>query len=178
MRKKLIAVLGFACSFVLTAGIAACSDPDPITYELDSANFNSTIVFNSTMDYSGLILEASDGNDIAVTESMVSGMDTSSVGEKSFTVTYGEFTQTVNYTVKYEVTFKVGGETKATQLVLSANEIDVPDAYETYVWTPVIPETITGNMTFIGTDGDPEEIPVSLGDVGDFVLNAGSVASG
>ena len=177
MRKKLIAVLGFACSFVLTAGIAACSDPDPITYELDSANFNSTVVFNSTMDYSGLILEASDGNDIAVTESMVSGMDTSSVGEKSFTVTYGEFTQTVNYTVKYEVTFKVGGETKATQLVLSANEIDVPDAYETYVWTPVIPETITGNMTFIGTDGDPEEIPVSLGDVGDFVLNAGSVAS-
>ena len=177
MRKKLAAVLGFACSLVLTAGIASCGGSDPVTYELDSANFNSTVVFGSTMDYSGLVIEGSDGSDIAVTAAMVSGATTDSVGAKSFTVTYEDLKETVNYTVKYEVKFVVAGETKDTQLVVEADEIEVPEAYVSYVWTPAIPETITGNMTFVGTEREPEEIPVSLGDASDFIVTVGSAAN-
>ncbi len=176
MRKHLVTMLGIVCSFLLTAGIASCNGIMPVTYKLDCAGFNSTVVFNSPMDYSGLVIESSDGRDIAVTAAMVSGATTDSVGAKSFTVTYENFTKTVEYTVKYQVKFNVDGETKATQMVLSADEIDVPDAYELYTWSPEIPETITDNMEFVGTNREVNEIPVSIGDANDFILTAGNVA--
>lgn len=178
MKKTLLAVLGCLWSFVMVAGIAACGGDDkPVTYTLNSTNFEATVAYKSTIDYKDFVIKGSDGKDIAVTSAMVSGFDTSSVGEKSLTISYKKFTQTVKYTVKYEVKFSVGGEMKDTQYVLQANEIDVPDAYESYVWTPAIPATITDNMQFVGTEREPEEIPVSIGDAGDFAVSVGSVAS-
>lgn len=175
MRKKLVALLGFACALVLSAGFVACGDdpvpPPAVRYELNSKQFNSTIVYNSTVDFSTLVLEGSDGQEIVVTADMVSGVDTGSVGTKSFTVSYENYTKTVNYVVKYEVKFEVGGETKDVQLVLDADDIVIPEEYENYVWSPVIPDTITDNMVFVGTEKEPENIPVKLGDDQDFVLD-------
>ena len=105
------------------------------TYEIDTSKFESTVAYQEEVDLSGLrIVQKRAGLEtfINVDESMVTECDpTSSVGDKSMTVTYNELVFTVNFTVKYRVEFLSDADVISTQYVLKANEINLPsDPYK------------------------------------------------
>lgn len=159
MKKTLTAILGLACSLVMSAGFAACepTTPTAITYTLNSEGFNRTVVYDATFDYSDFVIEGSNGEKISVTGNMVLGWDTSSVGEKSLVVTYKDMTVTIPYTVKYEVKLAVDNQTISTQYVLDADEIEIPDGY---VFD--IPAELTGNLRLTGEVEDTTSTDVEI----------------
>ena len=85
------------------ADSSSSSAEEVVTYELQNNGFNDVVVYKSELDYSGLTLKGSDGSTVAVTEEMLEGGATTSIGKKILTITYAEQTFRVNYTVKYKV---------------------------------------------------------------------------
>ena len=146
----LVALLAFT-----TLALGGCTSGEKPTYTLDTQNFESVAVYGGTLDTSGLVIKKKVGKtttDVAVTSDMITGVDTSSAGEKTLTVSYAGQTLTANYVVKYEVKYLVEGEPVSTQYVLSASEITPPaePVKEGYIfdgWLPALPATLTENIT-------------------------------
>ena len=108
---------------------SSSSAEEVVTYELQNNGFNDVVVYKSELDYSGLTLKGDDGSTVPVTEEMLEGGATTSIGKKILTITYGEQTFRVNYTVKYKVEFIVDNQAFGTaQLVSKSSEITVPTA--------------------------------------------------
>ena len=153
MKRNLLAVLSLMLVIILAIGMVGCNkDKDKdITYTVDTSTFNSVVPLGGTVDVAGLALVSDNGDRVAVTADMLSGVDTTSVGEKTFTVNYDGKGYDVSYTVKYCVTFIIEGvETK--QLVLSASELSVPatpviEGKQFEKWSNPIPNVLTGNLT-------------------------------
>ena len=139
------------------------------TYEIDTSKFESTVAYQEEVDLSGLrIVQKRAGLEtfINVDESMVTECDpTSSVGDKSMTVTYNEQVFTVNFTVKYRVEFLSDADVISTQYVLKANEINLPSdpykkGFEFDGWSPKVPDAINDNLVFEAIFRDtPKEVP-------------------
>ena len=150
MKRTLFFALSVVLVLAMLFSLSGCKGKnEEKSYTLDSSGFNSTAVFGEELNLSGLKL-VSDGESVAVSADMVSGIDTSSPGQKQLTVSYNDQTFTVNYTVKFRITFFVEGE-QSIQLVTSAEEIVIP---ETPVvvgkqfdrWSVSIPATLTENL--------------------------------
>lgn len=150
MKRILLLTVSVLLLTVLTLGLTGCFlDGGNKSYNLDTDGFNSTAVLGEELSLSGLKL-TSDGETVAVTKDMVTGLDTSSAGDKEMTVSYNGQTFKVSYTVKFRVTFVIEGK-ETVQLVKSAAEIVVP---ETPVilgkqfdrWSVAIPDTLTSNL--------------------------------
>lgn len=140
-----------------------------IDYKVDTTEFKNVVAYQEEVDIAGLkIVETINGTatGIPVDKSMVTACDpTSSLGEKTLTLTYKEKTFTVKFTVKYRVNFTSGSEILHTQYVTKASEIHAPNdpykpGYEFDGWSPEIPNAINDNITFEAEFRDtPKEIP-------------------
>lgn len=182
MNKKWTTVLASLCVACTVAGFAACGGggdtPPAVTYSLDTTTFNNKVVYGEAVDYDNLVVKGSDGSSTTVTLDMISGANTDSVGAKVLNVSYAGTTMKVNYTVYYEVTFVVDGDEVDTQLVLSADEIHVPDAYLDAEWNPAIPDTMSDNMTFTKKDENAPTVSVAFNSADSLALyvdNAGTL---
>ncbi|MBQ9071413.1 MAG: InlB B-repeat-containing protein [Clostridia bacterium] len=121
------------------------------TYSLNSGAFNKNVAFGEDVDLSTLFITKTEGSsttNIPVDKSMVS-CDTSSVGQKTLTVTYMENVFQLNVHVKYRVIFRLNGEMIDTQYVLTPSDIvtptvTVPENQTFDGWN--IPDTIANNV--------------------------------
>lgn len=151
MKKILLLTLSVFFIICLTVSLVGCGGKknDEKSYTLDTAGFNSTIALGDELSLGGLKLVA-DGETVAVTKDMISGVDTSSAGDKTMTVSYNGQSFNVKYTVKYRITFVIDGK-ETVQLVSSADEIVIP---ETPVivgkqfdrWSLAIPNVLSANL--------------------------------
>ena len=155
MKKILLLTLSLLLIVSMAIGFSSCKkkknkdSEDTKTYTLDSSAFNSVTAHGESLNLSGLKLVEAGGDVVNVTNDMVSNIDTSSVGEKSFTVNYNGQSFTVNYAVKYRVTFVINGA-ETHQYVFSADEVSVPTPPQIPgmifdQWNPVVPATLTAN---------------------------------
>ena len=157
MKKTLLLVISLLLVIGVALGLAGCkpkNDPEPEpaakTYTLESAAFNTTAVFGEKLSLNGLKLVEAAGETVNVTSDMVSGADTSSVGEKTLTISYNDQTFTVKYTVKFRIVFVVNG-VETTQLVTSASEIKIPEpptvvGQQFDSWSVEIPTVLSSNL--------------------------------
>ena len=164
MKRKLMAILGLLCALVLTSSLTACFG-DPVTFSLDSSNFNSVVAYDQAIDYNDFVIYTSEGEAIRVRPSMVTGWNTKSVGDKTLTVIYEDMIATVNYTVKYKVDFIVDGQAVSTQYVLSASELESPAGY-----VFELPAEVSDNMELVGVkDETPVEVTIAFGEGADSI---------
>ena len=153
MKKTLLLVLSFALVLTLAFGLSSCKNSEDevsATYTLDSTEFNSVVEYDGSFDPTGLYLVSNEGDRIPVTAEMLGSVDTLTVGEKSHTFTYNDQTFSVNYTVKFVVTYVING-VEDKQLVLSANEVVEPDApvvigKQFEGWSRELPNVLTSNI--------------------------------
>ena len=158
MKKILLLTLSLLLIVSMALGFSSCKKKknknqtveETKTYTIDTASFNSVAAFGENLSLNGLNLVEQGGEVVKVTGDMVSGIDTSTVGAKSFTVNYNGQSFTVNYAVKYRVTFVIEG-VETNQYVLDASEIVLPDApavpgKQFDKWLPAIPNVLTGNL--------------------------------
>ena len=158
MKKKLLTILCVICTIACTGFFASClGGGEP--YNLDASDFNSQVVYGSSLNYDAFLIESDSGELFLVNESMVTGWDTSSVGEKTFIITFDGMQFEVDYTVKYEVKFVANGQVISTQYVLSASEIQAPSGYDFE-----IPAQISDNTT-IEEQSNTTEVEIVVGDV-------------
>ena len=153
MKKTLLLAFSLILVLALAFGLSSCKDKgngNSVTYTLDSTGFVGVVEYEGTLDTTGLYLVPSEGEKIPVTAAMLGGVDTLSTGEKEHTFTYEGQNFTVNYVVKFCVTYIVNGvETK--QLVLNSDEVIVPDT-PTIVgkqfegWSRDLPGHLTSNI--------------------------------
>ena len=164
MKRKLMAILGLLCALVLTSSLTACFG-DPVTFSLDSSNFNSVVAYDQAIDYNDFVIYTSEGEAIRVRPSMVTGWNTKSVGDKTLTVIYEDMIATVNYTVKYKVDFIVDDQAVSTQYVLSASELEAPAGY-----VFELPAEVSDNMELVGVkDETPVEVTIAFGEGADSI---------
>lgn len=152
MKRNLLTVLSLLLVIILAIGMVGCKNKNKGTaYTVDSSAFNSTAVYGGSLDISGLTLKSENGDSVAVTLDMVSGIDTATVGNKTLTISYGGENYSVSYSVKYCVTFVIDGNV-TKQFVLNASEISVPETpvitgKQFEKWSAVVPNVITDNLT-------------------------------
>ena len=161
MKKKLLAILCVICAIACTGFFASClgGGDEPPTLELEWISNDDIVVYGEEINYDNFVLKA-DGDVVPVTSAMVSGWDTSSVGVKVLTITYGDVEASAVYVVKYQVKLLVDGEVISTQYVLNASGISVPAGY---VFD--IPSQITGNLSLNGSEEiTSTEVTITVGD--------------
>ena len=149
MKKILLLTVSLLLVIGIAVGLTGCDFGSKKSYSLDTSGFNSTAVFGEELSLAGLKLVA-DGETVTVTKDMVTGIDTSSAGDKELTVTYNDQTFKVGYTVKFRITYVING-TESVQLVGSVSEVVVP---ETPVivgkqfdrWSQNLPDVLTSNL--------------------------------
>lgn len=171
MKKTLLLVLSLLLIVGVALGLAGCkkNDEEPPaakSYTLDDSAFKPTVVFGEKLSLNGLKLVEAGGETVTVTDSMVTGVDTTSAGAKTLTVSYNDQTFTVNYTVKFRIVFVVNG-VEAEQLVLNSSEINVPTppaitGQQFESWSVQIPTTLTSNLRidaiYKTLDGSREDV--------------------
>ena len=145
-------IFKFICPFLILLTIIFVSSCSNTIFELDSTNFNNTLIYNSKVDYSDIKIKAND-EVISITDDMVKeGIDTTSVGEKTLVIGYEDLTFELTYYVKYKITFNILGEV-SEQLVYNTDEIIMPELPEVVDkvfshFTPEIPTNLLDNMDF------------------------------
>lgn len=149
MKKILLLTVSLLLVLGISAGLIACDRVEEKEYQLDSTGFNPTLVFGEEPSLSGIKLTA-DGESIAVTRDMVTGLDTNRAGAGEMTVTYNGQSFKLAYTVKFRVVFVMDGK-ETVQLVLSASDIKIPEPPTLHGkqfdrWSVNIPETLTSNL--------------------------------
>ncbi len=171
MKRKLATLFLALCSAFTVFGFVACDwipEPDSSVldsyskYEitLDSTDFDPNIAYESdTFNCDGLTLIYTAYKDdgafyetkVSVKPEMIlSGLDTSTIGDKEVTIAYGGKTFVIPYTVKYRVEFVMKDKT-VTQYVTESDEIVVPEVskvegFEFAYWQSEIPAVMTNNI--------------------------------
>ncbi len=154
MKRILLLLTATLLTVVMAFTLFGCKNKnveEPVTsYTLDYTNFNSVAVFGEELSLSGLKLVGSDGNTVTVTRDMVNGIDTSTIGSKKFTVSYNGQSFTVDYSVRYRITYVVG-EFEKVQLVTDISEIVVPEipviaGKQFDSWSIQLPTALTSNL--------------------------------
>lgn len=152
MKKIVLLAISLLLVLTMAFGLASCKKDkeEDVTYSLDSSAFSSEVAYEGELSLGGLFIVSSEGERIPVTSSMVSGMDTLSVGAKTLSISYGESTFSVNYTVKFLVTFVVNGS-EVSQLVSDASEVSVPETpvvagKQFEGWDREVPNVLTSNI--------------------------------
>lgn len=152
MKKFLLIALSLVLVFGLAFGLAGCKKKrdKSVSYSLDTTEFRDTVEYKGQMDLTGLVIVSSKGDRVQVTPDMIGGVDTNSIGDKTFTVSYNGQTFNVGYSVKFLVTFIVNGvETK--HYVTSAAGLTYPEIPEIVGkqfegWSKEIPATLSNNI--------------------------------
>ena len=151
MRKILILALSLLLVLSVSVGLAGCTPDSGETksYAIDTTGFNSTAVFGEELSLNGLKLVCG-SETVNVSADMVSGIDTSSVGERKLTVSYNGQSFSVDYAVKYRVTFVIDGK-ESVQLVSTVSEVVVPEApvivgKQFDRWSLSLPGVLTSNL--------------------------------
>lgn len=151
MKKALLLVTTLLLVFGMAIGLAGCKKEEPqLSYSLDSTGFVNEVIYGDTLSLDGLVLVEAGGSTVAVTADMVSGIDTTTAGENTLTVSYNGQTFEAKYTVKFKVTFMVNGQetvqyvTNAAQIVLP--EIPTVPGKQFDRWSVDIPNVLTSNI--------------------------------
>ena len=155
MKKTLLLAFSLILVLTLAFGLSGCKKDKgdgeaSVTYTLDSTEFNGVVAYDGALDLAGLYLVPSEGERVPVTFDMIGSVDTLSVGEKEHTFTYEGQTFTVNYTVKFLVTYIVNG-IEYPQLVFSATEVAEPEVpviigKQFEGWSRELPNVLTSNV--------------------------------
>ena len=138
-------------------GLSSCKifvEPEPSTYDLEVDKFERNVVYGSELDLSGLRIKVTTGTDVEyvpVTDDMVTGGDTLTVGEQELVVEYGGLSFPLYYEVFYKVEHIVDGFVYDSQLVTSRDELmrvsdPKKEGYTFIGWDLSIPNELTGNL--------------------------------
>ena len=138
-------------------GLSSCKifvEPEPSTYDLEVDKFERNVVYGSKLDLSGLKIKVTTGTDVEyvpVTDDMVTGGDTLTVGEQELVVEYGGLSFPLYYEVFYRVEHIVDGFVYDSQLVTSRDELmrvsdPKKEGYTFIGWDLAIPNELTGNL--------------------------------
>ncbi len=152
-------------------------------YSISTDRLPNVIVAGEEPNLDGVIIQRKESSKITeypVDMNMISGLDTSTAGNKELTVTFGDETFTLKYTVKYKVEFVVDGEVIDTQLVFDNSELSIPTPEAKPGFTFVgfdIPAVISGNVRceaqFRANSPDIKNVTATYGDtLGDISLPA------
>ena len=151
MRKILILALSLLLVLSVSVGLTACTPDSGETksYTLDTSGFNSTAVFGEELSLNGLKLICG-SETVSVSKDMISGIDTSTVGQSTLTVSYNGQSFNVDYTVKYRVTFVIDGK-ESVQLVSDVSEVIVPEppvivGKQFDRWSLSLPSVLSSNL--------------------------------
>ena len=149
---KKILLLSLSILLILTLALSGCGKKkdNPKSYTLDTTDFNPVAVFGESISLDGLKLIEASGDVVAVSTDMVGHIDTSSAGAKSFTVSYNGQSFTVNYSVKFKVTYMIDG-VETVQLVTDVSEVVVPETptlagKQFDCWSAQLPNVLTSNI--------------------------------
>lgn len=153
MKKILLSSVCLIVIVTMALGLVGCKKKkgdDIKSYTLDTTGFASVAVYGEELSLDGLKLTAADGETVAVSKDMVSHIDTATAGSKSFTVSYNGQNFTVNYTVKYRVTYVIEGA-ETVQLVDNVGEVVVPtpptlSGKQFDCWSTQLPNVLTSNV--------------------------------
>ncbi len=147
MKKRIVMpIIVIVLTLLLT--LTGCEEAE---YAI-TGGISDVIAVGETPELSGLKLIRIEKNEILeipVSADMVYGIDTSTAGNKTFSVIIEGKTFTVPYTVKYRVEFVADGEVIDTQLVFDPSELIAPDAPDKDGFKFVgfnIPEKLTDNI--------------------------------
>ena len=101
MKKNVIKILTFACVLAMLFAFAACSGPAVTGIEITSQPTKSAYTEGETFDRSGMVVSKllDDSAKEAVTDYTIDKTGALTVNDTKITVTWGEFTATVNITV-------------------------------------------------------------------------------
>ena len=138
-------------------GLSSCKifvEPEPSTYELVVDRFERNVIYGSELDLSGLKIKVTTGTDVEyvpVTDDMVTGGDTLTVGEQELVVEYEGLSFPLYYEVFYKVEHIVDGFVYDSQLVTSRDELmrvsdPKKEGYTFIGWDLAIPNELTGNL--------------------------------
>lgn len=155
MKKRVCLTLSVIFIALISFILSSCnSNTNETKYVFEKTNdFNDVVKFNDELDLTGITLKNKAGKEKEVTNELItSGGETNSVGKHQATLSYEDETLTIEYTVKYEVVFKVDSSIYDTQLVLNKDEIVLPkdpvkEGYDFigWSWGNQIPE-LTDNV--------------------------------
>lgn len=157
MKQILCRILVLLVVVAAILGLSSCNifiEQEPTFYDLVVNNFDREVVYGSELDFSGLEIEATTGDDvkyIPVNSSMIVSGDTKTVGAQELEIEYGGFSWTLAYEVFYKVEHIVDGLVYDSQLVSSRDEIlfvkDPEKNGSIFLgWSEDMPETLTGNI--------------------------------
>ncbi len=147
MKKRIIIPLIIILTLLVC--LTACNKAE---YTISTDRIDGVIVAGESVDLDGIYITRTEGKnvtEISVRSSMVSGLDTSSAGNKTMVVKIGDETFEIRYTVKYRVEFVADGEVVDTQLVLDTGELVIPAPVEKEGYTFLgydVPSVIRGNI--------------------------------
>ena len=157
MKQILCRILVLLVVVAAILGLSSCNifiEQDVTFYDLVVNDFDREVVYGSELDFSGLEIEATTGDDvkyIPVNSSMIVSGDTKTVGAHELEIEYGGFSWTLAYEVFYKVEHIVDGLVYDSQLVSSRDEIlyvkdPVKNGSIFLGWSTDMPETLTGNV--------------------------------
>ena len=182
MKQILYRVLLLLAITATIIGLSACTlfiETEEYIYKFDSSRFDREVVYGEELDLDSLSIEVftSTGESkgfVPVTESMVVSGNTTTIGDQTLVIEYGEERWTVMYTVFYEIKFTVSHDPtqSSTQLVTEASEIVMPDdptmSGNTFIgWSEKIPAELTGNMELVAIFNDRISVPKFQATYGD-----------
>ena len=157
MKQILCRILLLTVVIAAILGLSSCKifvEPEASLYDLEVNKFERSIVYGSELDLSGLKIKVTTGTEIEyipVTEDMVTGNDTDTVGEKELVVKFADSSWSLYYEVFYKVEHIVDGFVYDSQLVMSRDELMIVDdpvknGYTFIGWDIKIPDELTGNL--------------------------------
>ena len=107
MKQILCRILVLLVVVAAILGLSSCNifiEQDVTFYDLVVKDFDREVVYGSELDFSGLEIEATTGDDvkyIPVNSSMIVSGDTKTVGVHELEIEYGGFSWTLAYEVFY-----------------------------------------------------------------------------
>ncbi len=131
MKKRII--IPFVVLLLIAISLFTLTSCKKAEYTLSSSRLSGFVEVGGEPNLSELVIIRTEGSkvtEIPVDMSMVYGLDTSTAGNKTFTVVFAENTFQVQYVVKYKVDFTVGGKVIDTQYVFDTSELEIPTKVE------------------------------------------------
>ena len=178
MKQILCRILVLLVVVAAILGLSSCNifiEQEPTFYDLVVKNFDREVIYGSELDFSGLEIEATTGDDvkyIPVNSSMIVSGDTKTVGAQELEIEYGGFSWTLAYEVFYKVEHIVDGLVYDSQLVSSASELfyvkDPEKNGSMFIgWDVAMPEELTGNVRRVAMFADGLTLPKFSATYGD-----------
>ena len=129
MKRNLI--IGLISTVLLLTGTFATFGAVNKSYELVADEFITEVAVDDDLNYDDIYIVESNtygSKNVPVTKDMiVEGDNTSTVGKKTLVIRYSKQEFVIEYIVKYRIKFMVGKDVISTQMILSTDELQIPE---------------------------------------------------